>query len=193
MNTAEQIFERAHIALARAFHPKTHCIIEGVATTARRTSHGFTRNPMGASYRLPIPLFADHNFDYPIGWVQRVTVGPTIQFSARVANWLPTWGGEIWYQLKSGGISDVSIGADTGREEYDSAPGRRFDIVRWSWVELSIVTAGANEDAKIHVVREIDNPDVVRLDGTRGTVFRDVRHLYRDTLPVRAPVRLLTS
>src|SRR5678816_2356274 len=44
-------------------------IIEGIATTPTRNSHGYSVNPKGAVWELPIALLWWHEWSQPIGWV----------------------------------------------------------------------------------------------------------------------------
>lgn len=188
MNPSEmREYAQGVLSLPGVFHPKIHRIVEGVVLTSKTLSQGYSRSPEGAEFKLPLPLLVRHSHIHPLGWVISATKGPTLRFKARIANDRLAWADPIWEQLKTGEVDAVSFGSDVSQEDHDYSPGRRHDITKWSWIELSIVERGASEDALIHLVKEADSPGVLRFDGSKcETVFRDVRAIYDRSLP-KAP------
>lgn len=134
--------------------------IKGIATTPSVDSYGDIVVPGGAEYKTPMPLLWQHDSTMPVG---RVTfakaVGDEMPFEAELpiiaeAGRLKDRVDEAIHSLKYALVSAVSIGFRAIEWEHIKGGGIRFD--RWKWVELSLVTIGANEDAVISAVKSAD-------------------------------------
>lgn len=136
-------------------------IIEGIASTPSTDRMGDIVEPMGASFRLPIPLLWQHDTGQPIGEV--IAAQPNekgIPFSARVAKIgepgvLKDRIDSAWQALKYELVRGLSIGfkplesariKDTWSEHY----------TKWEWLELSCVTLAANSEASITAIKSAD-------------------------------------
>jgi len=131
----------------------------GVATTPTADRMGDIVQPMGVTFKNPLPLLWQHKHDQPIGWVKFGK--PTkagIPFDAEVAmipeeSNLKNRIDDAWLSIKHGLVPAVSIG---------------FSAQKWAWIgdydgiefqetevyELSAVTIPANPDA---VISEVSN------------------------------------
>lgn len=127
--------------------------LTGIANTADLDSYRTIIEPDGAEYRLPLPLLYSHDDQKPVGEVyeaKRTRRG--LEFKARifksdrpgaVADRLD----EAWDSVRLGLMKSVSIGfTPLGRELLD---GGIIRYIKWRWRELSLVTMGANDKAKI--------------------------------------------
>jgi HK97 family phage major capsid protein/HK97 family phage prohead protease len=143
-------------------------VIEGIASTPSADRVGDVVEPMGAEFKIPMPLLWQHRTDSPVGHVEFAK--PTrdgIPFRARIAQIeeageLKNLVDKAWQAVKAKLVGAVSIGF-IGRETEpikndDKSKGfwgaTRFK--KWEWLELSLVTIPANQDATINVVRSID-------------------------------------
>lgn len=138
-------------------------IIEGVATSFATDRVGDVVDPKGAIYTLPLPLLWQHHHDKPVGQVIEATrKGDKIHFKAKIAKVdepgaLKDRVDEAWQSVKAGLVRAVSIGfrvMEDGAEWMKETGGILFRA--WEWLELSLVTIPANQEASIDVVRSLD-------------------------------------
>lgn len=136
--------------------------IAGVATTPTPDRAGDILDPLGATFRNPLPLLWHHDSQRPIGTVElRAPTAKGIDFEATIPN-VETPGPlrdrveEAWQTLAAGLITGVSIGyrvLDGGMQILKNG-ARRFSRVEIC--ELSLVTVPANMDATIHTIKQLD-------------------------------------
>lgn len=136
-------------------------LIAGIASTPDIDSYGDVLEPMGASYKLPIPLLWSHQVDKPVGEVRSVEVTKEgISFVAHIAKIeeegvLKDRTNEAWHSVKSGLVKGVSVGfKPVSTSPLPSGKGILFK--KWDWFELSLVTVPANSQATIQLIRSID-------------------------------------
>ena len=136
--------------------------ITGMATTPSPDRMDDIVEPMGAEYKLPIPLLWQHDASQPIGHVTKAKVtAKGIEITATIAKvdepgTLKERLDEAWQSIKSGLVQGLSIGfkgLETARIE--GSYGIRF--LKWSWLELSAVTIPANAEASITSIKSIDS------------------------------------
>lgn len=135
-------------------------VIEGVATTPKADRVGDTVNPLGAKFKLPLPLLWQHNHQEPVGHVE--TAAPSakgIPFRARLVKsdepgTLKDRLDEAWQSLKLKLVQAVSIGFAPLKYNFLAEGGIEYD--EWEWLELSCVTIPANADCTITTVKTID-------------------------------------
>lgn len=139
-------------------------IIEGIASTPTADRMEDVVEPLGAQFKLPMPLLWQHDSKQPIGtvlWAEASATG--IPFKAMLAKSLEPGRlkdrlDEAWQSIKLGLVRAVSIGFKTldaePVDEKNPWGGTRFK--KWEWLELSAVTIPANIDASINVIRSID-------------------------------------
>lgn len=135
-------------------------IIEGIASTPTPDRMGDVVEPMGAQFKLPMPLLWQHDSRSPIGEV--FFAKPTkngIPFKAKLATIdepgkLKDRLDEAWQSIKIGLVRAVSIGFRSIEYSIMEDGGWRF--LQWEWLELSAVTIPANADATIQTIKSID-------------------------------------
>lgn len=135
-------------------------IIEGVASTPSPDRMGDIVNPMGASFKLPLPLLWQHNHDEPIGHVIEASPSPEgIWFKAKIASTMEP--GKLkdlldfaWQSIKMKLVAAVSIGFRPEKYAFLDTGGIEFES--WEWYELSAVTIPAQADATITAIKSID-------------------------------------
>lgn len=167
-------------------------VIEGIASTPSTDRAGDIVDPMGARFKLPLPLLWQHAHDKPIGQVEWAKATPKgIPFRARIAKVdepgpLRDRLQEAFQSIRIGLVRAVSIGFSAIRAT-PIATGFRFD--EWNWWELSAVTIPANEEATIATVKRYaaGPPRVVRLSDPRGA--SKAGHVVRLTDEDRARAR----
>lgn len=132
--------------------------ITGVATTISPDRMGDVVDPMGAEFKLPIPLLWQHDSHQPIGHVTDAKVTKTgITVTAQIAKGVSEQIDQAWSLIKSGLVRGLSIGfrgLDT--EQIPNSWGVVFKT--WEWLELSAVTIPANAEASIQTIKSIDQP-----------------------------------
>lgn len=136
-------------------------IISGVATTPEPDRAGDIVEPLGVSFKNPLPLLLYHDAKKPVGWTKfRKPTKDGIEFEAS----LPTIEEqgtlrdrveEAWQSIKSGLISGVSIGFRSIEEAFNKETGG-FRFLQTEVVELSLVTVPANASATIHSIKSLD-------------------------------------
>jgi HK97 family phage major capsid protein/HK97 family phage prohead protease len=154
--------------------------LSGIATTPTPDRAGDVLDPLGATFRNPIPLLWHHDSQRPIGTVHlRPPTAAGIEFDATIPD-VPGPGPlrdrveEAWQTLKAGLITGVSIGyrvLDGGVQILRSG-ARRFS--QFEICELSLVTVPANMDATIHTIKRLDASFLVAAPGDRSSVLPKV-------------------
>jgi HK97 family phage major capsid protein/HK97 family phage prohead protease len=135
-------------------------VIRGVATSPTPDRMGDIVEPLGVSFKNPLPLLWQHNHQKPIGTVKFDK--PTkdgITFEASLAaieepGALKDRIDEAWQSVKSGLVRAVSIGFRALEYSLLKEGGYRF--TKSEVIELSLVTIPANSDATITVIRSVD-------------------------------------
>jgi HK97 family phage major capsid protein/HK97 family phage prohead protease len=137
-------------------------VIRGVATTPTPDRMGDIVEPLGVSFKNPMPLLWQHQSDKPVGTVKFDK--PTkdgIAFEARLP--YPTESAtliervtEAWESVKLGLVKAVSIGFRPLEYAFLDDGGVRF--IESEVMELSLVTIPANAQATIQTIKSIDAP-----------------------------------
>jgi HK97 family phage prohead protease len=152
--------DRAYSLLeVRSFDDETR-VIEGIASTPTADRMGDIVEPMGAKFALPMPLLWQHQHDKPVGFVEFAK--PTkagIPFKARIVKIeepgaLKDRVDEAWQSVKANLVRAVSIGFRALEYSRMDDGGLRF--LSWEWMELSLVTIPANNEAVITAVKKLD-------------------------------------
>lgn len=135
-------------------------VIRGIATTPSPDRMGDVVEPLGVSFKNPMPLLWQHNHSQPVGTVKFDK--PTkdgITFEASVAiidepGVLKERVDEAWQSVKAGLVRAVSIGFRSLEHAVMKDGGWRF--IKSEVLELSLVTIPANADATITAIKSID-------------------------------------
>ena len=131
-------------------------VITGWATTPAPDRLQDVVEPMGAQFKLPIPLLWQHRSDEPIGKVTHAKVTKAgIEIVAQIAKGVTAEIDRAWSLIKAGLVPGLSIGFKPIEHEFiPETKGVRFK--KWDWMELSAVTIPANSTATITTIRSID-------------------------------------
>jgi HK97 family phage major capsid protein/HK97 family phage prohead protease len=135
--------------------------ITGIASTPEPDRMGDVVEPLGISYKNPLPLLLYHDAKKPVGQVTfKEPTGDGLEFSAT----LPTIDApgtlrdrveEAWQSLKAGLLTGVSIGFRSIEEAFNKDTNG-FRYLKTEVLELSLVAIPANADATIHTIKELD-------------------------------------
>lgn len=138
-------------------------VIEGIASTPKTDRMGDIVEPLGAKFKLPMPLLWQHNSSQPVGRVEFAR--PTakgIPYTAHLpkiaeAGTLKDRVDEAVQSIKYRLVAAVSIGfrGVAGAVENLKEGGLRFK--EWEWLELSLVTIPANAEATITSIKSLDS------------------------------------
>ena len=136
-------------------------VISGIATTPEPDRVGDIIEPLGVSFKNPLPLLLFHDAKKPVGFTTfKKPTKAGIEFTAT----LPTIDepgtlkdrvDEAWQSIKSGLVSGVSIGFRAIEEAFNKETGG-FRFLKTEVMELSLVTVPANASATIHSIKAID-------------------------------------
>lgn len=135
-------------------------IIEGIASTPTVDRVGDIVEPLGAQFKTPMPLLWQHRSGEPVGhvtWAKPNKDG--IPFKAKFVKTdepgkLKDRLDEAWQSVKLGLVRAVSIGFAAVERAYMQGGGIHF--LKWEWLELSLVTIPANQEATISAIKSID-------------------------------------
>ena len=154
--------------------------ITGMASTPEVDRSGDIVEPLGITYRNPLPLLLYHDSKKPVGTVtfQRPTSSglaftaslPTVDEPGTLRDRID----EAWQSIKAGLLAGVSIGFRSIEEAFNKETGG-FRFLKTEILELSLVAIPANASATISAIKTLD------LAATGRHSSRD-----RDTLPDRA-------
>jgi HK97 family phage major capsid protein/HK97 family phage prohead protease len=152
--------------------------LKGMASTPATDRQDDIVEPMGAKFRVPMPLLWQHDTYSPVGSVTYAEKTPDgIPFEAEIASvdgppQLKARLDEAWASLKAGLVRGVSIGFKSlDHEPIKGTDGIRFKS--WEWLELSLVTIPANAEA---TVTSIKNADTEQRAATHGRARIPVIH-----------------
>jgi HK97 family phage major capsid protein/HK97 family phage prohead protease len=135
--------------------------ISGIASTPEPDRMGDVVEPLGITFKNPLPLLLFHDPHKPVGMV--TFMAPTAEGLAFTAT-LPAVAeagvlrdriDEAWQTIKAGLVAGVSIGFRAlEHAKHVATGGTRF--LKTEILELSLVTIPANAAATIHTVKSLD-------------------------------------
>jgi HK97 family phage prohead protease len=138
-------------------------VISGVASTPTPDRMGDVVEPLGAKFKLPMPLLWQHHSELPVGRVEfakptkdgipYVAHLPKVAEAGALRDRIEEAVQSIKYRL----VGAVSIGFRglAGAIENLKDGGLRFK--EWEWLELSLVTIPANAEATITSIKSLDS------------------------------------
>lgn len=182
--------QRAYAAFEVKALDSSKRTFKGWATTPAVDRVGDIINPLGASFKNPLPLLHQHRHDMPIGLVRFST--PTakgIEFEAEIPSIdepgpLKDRLDTAWGEIKHGLVRAVSIGFRPIKYAYKEDGG--IDFQETEIYELSSVSIPANATAIINAVKSMDgrplSSDAIHLIKSLDFAFRK-----------SGPVRLVKS
>ena len=135
-------------------------VITGLATSPEPDRMGDIVEPLGVTFKNPLPLLLYHDSQRPVGQVSFDK--PTekgITFTAKLPaidepGTLRERIEEAWQSLKAGLISGVSIGFRALEQAFMKDGGVHF--LKTEVLELSLVAIPANASATIHTIKTLD-------------------------------------
>jgi HK97 family phage prohead protease len=136
-------------------------VLTGIASTPSTDRVGDIVEPMGASFKLPLPLLWQHDSSAPVGQVTHATPTKTgIPVTIQLAKMdepgtLKDRLDEAWQSIKLGLVRGLSIGFAPVEYSYLEDTGG-IHFTKWNWLELSAVTIPANTDASIATIKRYD-------------------------------------
>jgi uncharacterized protein len=136
--------------------------IEGIASTPTPDRMGDIVDPLGAKFKLPMPLLWQHDASKPVGHVTfakpskdgipfKASILPPSDFTSTTLRERAT---EAWESIKTGLVRTVSIGFSA--LEYSLLKEGGIHFKEWEWLELSLVTIPAQQDAIITTIKTFD-------------------------------------
>jgi HK97 family phage major capsid protein/HK97 family phage prohead protease len=136
-------------------------IITGIATTPTPDRMGDIVEPLGVTYKNPLPLLLYHNSQKPVGWVKfQKPTGDGIAFEAKLPQ-VDEPGTvrdrieEAWVSIKTGLLAGVSIGFRSIEEAWNKET-QGFHFLKTEVLELSLVAIPAQPDARIETIKNLD-------------------------------------
>lgn len=134
-------------------------IIRGIATTPAPDRMGDIVEPLGVSFKNPVPLLRAHNHREPVGEVRfSKPTAKGVEFEARLPKidepgTLKDRVDTAWQEIKAGLIKAVSIGFRSLEHAVMENGGYRF--IKSELMELSLVAIPANAEATIQLVKSV--------------------------------------
>lgn len=142
--------------------------IRGIASTPTPDRVSDVVEPLGAKFKTPMPLIMQHDHHMVVGnvtFAQATSKG--IPFEARLPKIsepgrLKDRVDEAIQSVKYGLITAVSIGfrGIEGAVERLKSGGLRFK--EWEWLELSLVTVPANDQAVLQAIKSLDHDSLTQ-------------------------------
>jgi HK97 family phage major capsid protein/HK97 family phage prohead protease len=135
-------------------------IITGIATTPQPDRMGDIVEPLGVTYKNPLPLLWQHDAKQPIGQVKLGKPSAEgITFEAKIPRIsepesLKNSLDEKWAMLKAGLVTGASIGFNPIEMSFLKDGGIHF--LKTAIYELSLVTIPANAEATIEQLKALD-------------------------------------
>lgn len=134
--------------------------LRGVATTPEPDRVGDVVEPLGVTFKNPVPLLWQHDPSQPVGSAKLgKPTAEGISFEAKIPK--VTQPGklkdrldEVWQSLKAGLVKGVSIGFRSLEMAFMKDGGIRF--IKTEVLELSLVTIPANSQATIDEIKAFD-------------------------------------
>ena len=128
-------------------------VIRGVASTPTPDREGDIVVPKGASFKLPLPLLAQHDHNQPVGLITEASITDDgIEVEAQIAKDSGlAYVERTWRQVKAGLLRGLSVGFRATKAKPISS-GVMFE--KWEWLELSLVSIAANAEASVSSVKQ---------------------------------------
>lgn len=137
-------------------------LITGIATTPTPDDVGDVIEPLGVSFRNPLPLLLHHNQKMPVGSATFHPPTPEgIAFEATFPHvtdpgTVKERVDEAWHSVKAGLIRGVSVGVRALKKDIEAIKSGGYRLRKSEVFELSLVTVPANMDATILTVKSLD-------------------------------------
>jgi HK97 family phage major capsid protein/HK97 family phage prohead protease len=173
-------------------------VITGIASTPTPDRAGDILEPLGATFRNPLPLLLHHDKTQPVGSVTlRPPTAAGLEFEASIpliaeAGVVRDRVDEAWVSIKSGLIRGVSVGYRPRGKFKDAIEVMKDGGVRFKQTEiceLSLVTVPANVEATIRTIKSFDAPYLAATGrNPSGVPDSPIVHAHKD-----APIMATTT
>lgn len=163
---------RAYSQLEVKSYDDEQRLIKGWATTPEPDRVQDIVDPMGATFKNPMPLLWQHKHDQPVGTVEFGKPTPKgIPFEARLPlieepGKLKDRVDEAWQSVKAGLIRAVSIGFRALSDGVEMLPTGGVKFTKTEIFELSLVTIPAQPNATITEIKAYDKGLLTAASGT---------------------------
>lgn len=132
---------------------------KGVASTVSPDRSQDIVEPKGALFKLPIPFLHQHKSQSPVGEITKARVTANgIEVEGHIKD-IPDAPPSLkerldvaWAELKSGLVRGLSIGFNPKEYSFIKETGG-IHFTKWEWLELSMVTIAANQEASITSIK----------------------------------------
>ena len=157
------MLDRAYALLSLKTIDGDRRVITGLASTPTPDRRGDVLEPLGATFRNPLPLLLHHDRERPVGRVTLTATAAGILFEAQLPE-VTTPGlvrdrvNEAWDSIKAGLITGVSIGWRPLANGIKAMAAGGMHILQSEICELSLVTVPANVETTIHTIKSYDAP-----------------------------------
>ena len=137
--------------------------ITGLASSPTPDRSGDILEPLGATFRNPLPLLLHHDRAQPVGRVTLTATARGITFEAELPE-IPEPGAlrdrvnEAWQSIKAGLITGVSIGFRPLADGVKRLASGGLHVLKSEVCELSLVTIPANVETTILTIKSYDAP-----------------------------------
>jgi HK97 family phage major capsid protein/HK97 family phage prohead protease len=139
-----------------------HYVIRGTATTPAADRANDVVMPMGAKFKLPLPLLWQHDSKKPVGNV--VTAAPTKKGipvemhipKVKEAGALKDRIDEAVQSIKYKLVLGLSIGFKPLEDAYEWLENGGIQFNVWEWLELSLVTIPMQAEASLTSIKSLD-------------------------------------
>ena len=139
-----------------------HYVVRGIASTPSPDRMDDVVEPLGAKFKLPLPLLWQHNQEKPVGRVEEASpkksgIPVNIQIpKVKEAGVLKDRIDEAIQSIKYRLVTGLSIGFRALRDAVEVLETGGYRFKEWEWLELSLVTIPANAEATITSIKSID-------------------------------------
>jgi HK97 family phage major capsid protein/HK97 family phage prohead protease len=175
------VLDRAYAVLSIKALDGDRRIITGMASTPTPDRRGDILEPLGASFRNPLPLLLHHDRERPVGRVTLTASARGITFEAQLPE-VATPGlvrdrvNEAWDSIKAGLITGVSIGFRPLADGVKALASGGYHLLKTEICELSLVTVPSNVETTIQTIKSYDAPHLAasghNLPGVSGVPMK---------------------
>lgn len=150
--------------------------ISGVASTPSPDRVGDVVEPLGARFKMPMPLLLYHESNRPVGTVdfaQSTKTGIPFRASLPVVKEpgiIQDRVNEAWHSLKYGLVGAVSIGFKPLANAVEILKDGGLRYKEWEWLELSLCAVPANPEALINSFKSMDPAAITSAMGLKQEV-----------------------
>ena len=157
------MLDRAYAVLSFKSLDPDRRVITGMASTPTPDRRGDVLEPLGATFRNPLPLLLHHDRERPVGRVTLTATARGIAFEAELPE-IAEPGlvrervNEAWHSIKAGLITGVSIGFRPLADGIKHLSSGGMHLLKTEICELSLCTVPANCETTIQTIKSFDAP-----------------------------------